>query len=318
MHSVAAERQPQASQKEGSFQQIMRSIPTLNEPSVPVMHRSTRITLKERLTMRISPSQSVRRGLVTAFLSILFAFPALAYERYNSGCATCHGNFTGSTSTKVPPTVFPNGDKHRMHRNASNMGTDCRLCHTTGDGDDPFTGSSDGIPGVLTGLGCTGCHNAAGLRAHHVANGGGCYTGGCHSAEPAPAENVVPPYYGSTYTKANNPCNDVLLANTNENWSVGDFVGLDNDGDDLYDQADFDCGPAYHLLSAVREGNDVRLSWETVGGRVDVVQASANVGGGYTDRSLFITNPGVGPKVTNYLDIGGATNSARFYRIRNR
>ncbi len=259
-------------------------------------------------------------SIAVGVLLLITSSPSVAYPRYNGSgtdCATCHGSFLDNTSTKTPPTVFPNGDKHRMHRNSSNMDTDCNLCHRSDDNDNPYIGSSDGIPGVLPGIGCNGCHDAAGLRAHHEANGVSCYVSGCHGAEPVSAENIVPPYYGSAYTKANNPCNSVLQANLNENWSIGDFVGLDNDGDDLYDQADFDCGPAYHLLSAVREGNNVRISWETVGGRVDVIQSSALVGSGYTDRSTFITNTGVGPKITNYLDIGGATNNTRFYRVRN-
>lgn len=51
----------------------------------------------------------------------------------------------------------------------------------------------------------------------------------------------MPPYYGSVDTRANDPCNRVHTANTGENWSVGDTIGLDNDGDGLYDTADFDC-----------------------------------------------------------------------------
>ena len=54
---------------------------------------------------------------------------------------------------------------------------------------------------------------------------------------------MSPPYYGTAYTKARNPGNTVLAANTNENWSVGDFLGTDNDGNNLYDLADYDIGP---------------------------------------------------------------------------
>ncbi len=244
-----------------------------------------------------------------------------AYERYNDGCQTCHGAFTEGTSTKTPPTVFPNDDKHDMHNNSSYMGTDCNLCHSNGDQKNPYIGFSDGIAGVLPGLGCNGCHNAAGLRAHHAANGltTTCFAAGCHDPAVAPAENVLPAYYGfTTYTKANNPCNSVLQTNANENWSIGDFLGLDNDGDDLYDQADFDCGPPYRLLSALREGNNMRITWETVGGRIDVVQASTLVNAGYVDVSLSITNTGVGFKVTNFVEISGATNGTRFYRIRSK
>lgn len=43
-----------------------------------------------------------------------------AYEDY-SGCSGCHGAFTEGVSPKG--TVFPNNDKHAMHRAAANMDT---------------------------------------------------------------------------------------------------------------------------------------------------------------------------------------------------
>lgn len=85
----------------------------------------------------------------------LFATDSQAYERYSGGCQTCHGAFTDSTSTKG--TVFVGGNKHEMHRSSSYMATACGYCHTTGDGRDPYLGSSDGAGGVA-GLGCAGCH----------------------------------------------------------------------------------------------------------------------------------------------------------------
>jgi len=252
-------------------------------------------------------------------LTGLLPHHAAAYERYidpDGGCITCHGEFTDDTSTKSPPTVFPNGGKHGMHRNSSDMDTDCALCHSSGDNRNPYIGSSDGIPGEVAGLGCTGCHVASGLRAHHIANNvpDDCYD--CHDEEIPPAESESPLYYGTAYTKANNPCNDALVSKTNENWSVGDFKGLDNDGDNLYDLADFDCGPPYRLVSAVREGDNVRITWETVGGRTDAVQASDDVDGTYSDVSAQIPNLGVGLATTNFVEVGGATNTTRFYRVR--
>jgi hypothetical protein len=59
--------------------------------------------------------------------------------------------------------------------------------------------------------------------------------------ETPPPENTKPPYYGTVDTRADNPCNLVAESNINENWTIGDFVGLDNDGDGVYDGADSDC-----------------------------------------------------------------------------
>jgi len=260
-------------------------------------------------------------SLIAVLLTLLAARSGVAYQRYNDpdgGCAPCHGAFSGSTSPKTPPTVFPGNSKHVMHgRDGTYMQTDCDLCHTTGDSRNPYIGSSDGIPGEVTGEGCTGCHVGSALRAHHIKKNvpDNCYD--CHDPATPPNESISPSYYGTAYTRANNPTNDVLAANTNENWSVGDFVGLDNDGDGLYDLADFDCGPPYRLISVAPEGNDLRVTWETVGGRIDAVQASAGVVGGYSNVSGAIAIPGVGLVVTNHLEVGKASEMARFYRIRN-
>jgi cysteine-rich repeat protein len=117
------------------------------------------------------------------------------------------------------------------------------LCHSTGDGRDPYIGSSDGT-GNNPGLGCTGCHAELGLRAHHAVNGI-TQCAGCHPNDPAPApENTMPVYYGTADTNADMPCNPDPQANINENWTIGDFEGTDNDGDNLYDGEDPDCAVA--------------------------------------------------------------------------
>jgi len=242
-------------------------------------------------------------------VAVLAGGQTQAYERY-SDCSACHGAFGGPTSPQG--TIFPNNDKHEMHRNSANMGTACRLCHRSDDNDNPFINSSDGTANN-PGLGCCGCHEPTGLRKHHVINGGDCYD--CHDPATPPAENVKPPYYGTVDTRANNPGNTVQVANTNENWSVGDFVGLDNDGNNLYDLADYAVGP-YQLLSAAKEGNNLRLTWLTAGGRTDTVQAAGGPTGTFSNVSAAIEISGVGLVTTNYLELGGATNPARFYRLK--
>ncbi len=171
--------------------------------------------------------------------------PTTAYPRYRDpatgkgNCSDCHGVFTDSTSTKG--TVFPSASKHEMHRASTSMATACNLCHSTSDNRNPYTYTSTGTANNV-GLGCSGCHVGPGLRAHHAANGIDI-CGDCHVPEQPVPENVKPPYYGTIDTKANHPENLAPVANTNENWSIGDFVGLDNDGNNLYDAADFVCAP---------------------------------------------------------------------------
>lgn len=254
------------------------------------------------------PTIRIALPVVVGFL-VLAVWRSPAYERY-SDCSSCHGNFTGSTSPQG--TIFPSGDKHRMHRDSANMGTACNLCHRSDDNDNPFIGSSDGTANN-PGIGCNGCHEATGLRKHHVITGADdCY--GCHDAATPPAENAKPAYYGTVDTKAKNPGNEVQVANTNENWSIGDFMGLDNDGNNHYDLADYAVGP-YRLLSANREGNNLRLTWLTAGGRTNQVQAAGSPAGTFTNVGSSLRIPGVGLVTTNYLEIGGATNHARFYKL---
>ena len=80
---------------------------------------------------------------------------------------------------------------------------------------------------------------------------------------------------------------------------------------------------AFRIISAVRQGNNVVITWTTAGGFTNVVQATA--GGvnarlhatNFTDISGPIIISGSGDATTNYLDSGGATNVlSRYYRIR--
>ena len=239
------------------------------------------------------------------------------YEFYSDptsgtgNCRTCHGDFRGPTSTKG--TIFPNNNNHDMHRNAANMGTACDLCHVGADRFPVQIGSSTGTANN-TGMGCNGCHNAVGLRKHHRVNGvTECLT--CHPNDGVPpAETVKPPYFGTVDTKARNPANDLLTANTNENWSVGDFLGLDNDGNNLYDLADYAVGP-FQLLSTSLEGNNVRVTYLTAGGRTNQMQAAAALTVAFTNIGAAVEVPGVGLVTNAYVDIGGATNALRFYRL---
>jgi len=146
-----------------------------------------------------------------------------------------------------------------------------------------------------------------------VSGAGNCYL--CHDEATPPAETVKPPYYGTADTKVDHPENTALVTNTNENWSVGDFLGLDNDGNNLYDLADYAVGP-FQLLDPIQEGNDVRVTWLTAGGRNDILQGADSPAGPFTDVAAAINIPGVGLVTTNYLISGGATNSTQFYRLR--
>ena len=273
----------------------------------------------------------VRRVLAMAtglMLAVMGNNLAQAYSTYtvgtSGGCFSCHGDFRSSPSLKG--TVFSGSpaNNHNMHRNVMSIqNQSCVLCHTSPDDVPVFIGSSDGAAGV-TGMGCSGCHVGSGLRKHHVAKAptANCYSTatGCHhnASETVPAENVNSPHYdGKTaYTRVQNPSNTLQVANTNENWSVGDFWGVDNDGNGLADLADYTIGPRESILSATRVGNDFRITWQTAGGRTNTVQAAGNVSGTYSNISSAIIRTNAGLYTTNYLQVGGATNGARFYRTK--
>jgi hypothetical protein len=225
-----------------------------------------------------------RRLLIRVSIPVLAVvyYNGFAFERYKNpstgsgNCSECHGAFTDATSPKG--TVFPSNSKHEMHRSSTDMNTACNLCHTSGDNRNPYIGSSTGTANNL-GLGCAGCHVGAGLRAHHEANGI-TICSDCHTPEVSVPENVRPPYYRTPDTRANNPCNDVAMSKTNENWSIGDFVGLDNDGNNLYDASDPAC--ACSAMTVSPQGG---------------LSSSGTVGGPFSPSSITysLTNTGTSP-----------------------
>ena len=77
---------------------------------------------------------------------------------------------------------------------------------------------------------------------------------------------------------------------------------------------------SFRILGIQAVGNDINLTWLTVGNSTNVVQVAAQTpGGGYTNSysdvdMVFV--PGSGAVITNWVDVGGATNQpTRFYRI---
>jgi hypothetical protein len=211
-------------------------------------------------------------------LLLFIAGSAGAYAQYHpsdttsvgDGCYQCHGwdNDLNPAWVWSDPSVPANRDPgwrndgfdgrgplHDLH--VSQITGQCDLCHIS-TGDVPYTYQS----GNAAGEGCRGCHGVdpggaanfnwgAGLRLHHAnagapadRNGFLCAT--CHN-DPAPQpENIVPVYYLRGDVNAKDPCN----ADATEDWggvfgdpvSTPDGIGLDNDGDLLYDAADLiDC-----------------------------------------------------------------------------
>ncbi len=110
--------------------------------------------------------------------------------------------------------------------------------------------------------------------------------------------------------------------------NAADATG-DADGDGLPNLREFQLGTdptdawsPYHITAVARNNNNVRVTWQAVGGKTNVVQAGpGRTGGDYTnhfsDLSGQVIIPSSAITSTSYLDNGGATNlPARYYRIR--
>jgi hypothetical protein len=75
--------------------------------------------------------------------------------------------------------------------------------------------------------------------------------------------------------------------------------------------------PALRITSLILTNQSVLISWDTLGGTTNVVEATADLADGFADISGPLTITGSGIVPTNYLDSGALTNAnRRFYRIK--
>ncbi len=242
----------------------------------------------------------MKKGMLF-FLGVLVVFAvfaawttdSFAYNRYIDGCDGCHGAFRSGTTSTKPGNTWPT-NKHDVHRNQMLAGV-CEACHTgTPNSGSTFTGSSDGN-GSLPGLGCIGCHgndyggivgvSGAGLRKHHAGKGV-TVCASCHTGDPTPLpESNNPPYYG----KAGVNITNALNTDGKENYT-SDGLGLDNDGDLLYDQlagpppASFDVTkPA--AGESVPTGAPYAVTWTAADGAASY-KVKVSIDGGVTWSTL--------------------------------
>ena len=213
--------------------------------------------------MRARRSFAAGFGMLAALALILvWTAPAEAYEAYDEGCdsTSCHGDFLDSPYISLSDSQSWGDSLHDVHR-YDMLNGDCSTCHSGQDESPVFLDLSDGGDGGLEPISCVGCHGraednvqanpespsgyGAGLRQHHD-TAGQTVCSLCH-ADSDPdnytpvGEEILPPYYANPGTGHNipdDPCNpppDFLEDYTD------DDVGLDNDGDNIYDGADPNC-----------------------------------------------------------------------------
>ena len=121
-----------------------------------------------------------------------------------------------------------------------------------------------------------------------------------------------------------------------EAWQIAHFgctscpeaaPGADPDGDGQNNRAEYlagtdpnSAGSYLHVVSVKQQGNDMAVTWATVGGTTNILQAATGgVGGNYTAAySDIVTNiiGGSGDVTNTYVISGDATNAvAHYYRI---
>ncbi|MEW5744226.1 MAG: choice-of-anchor D domain-containing protein [Nitrospirota bacterium] len=247
---------------------------------------------------------------VIAFaVMVSWTAPAGAFEQYSSdgttgNCADCHGNFLAATYSSLAAAKASNpawpGSLHNVHRNGSTatppgmLNNNCNACHSGASRSPvPLGFSAAAAPFNRS---CTGCHDGAGLRLHHERSGAAVCSD-CHS-DAQGREDTLPPVYtaalGTTSgtTRVNDPCSPAAAGFEGRLADVS-ALGLDNDGDLLYDLSDPDCAPpAAPQISAA----PTALSFGTV-----TVGSNAS-------RDVTISNAGNAPlNVTPSLCAGTST-----------
>jgi autotransporter-associated beta strand protein len=102
----------------------------------------------------------------------------------------------------------------------------------------------------------------------------------------------------------------------------------DADGDGVNNGGEYAAGTsptnslsAFRITSTLVQGSDAGLTWTTVGGRTNVVQAVVGDShGGISPAFIDVSGPivisGSGDTTTNFVDAGGADGVSRYYRIR--
>jgi Bacterial TSP3 repeat len=95
-------------------------------------------------------------------------------------------------------------------------------------------------------------------------------------------------------------------------------VEPDTDGDGLTDLQEYlagtdpnDSASTFRIIAIAQDGDDIRVTWTMGAGKTNALQAADDT---YADIFTVTNTAGA---MTNYLDVGAATNAPiRFYRVR--
>ncbi|TAK95019.1 MAG: hypothetical protein EPO07_15850 [Verrucomicrobia bacterium] len=125
-------------------------------------------------------------------------------------------------------------------------------------------------------------------------------------------------FLGSANVTTDGSCNANFQTLLNSPVASGQFVTA-TATDPNNNTSEFSaCAPviAFRLLSIKRQENDVHLMWTTLAGKTNIVQRAFSPGGSFADIGPMIILGGTGQITATYIDIGGATATNYYYRMR--
>jgi hypothetical protein len=147
--------------------------------------------------------------------------------------------------------------------------------------------------------------------------------GGCGSGESNTVERSIQPLLDPNGDQTGNGIPNWWLQKYGFSPFDPTVAAADPDGDGMSNLQEYLAGTDptnsasyFHIISITPEGDDILITWSCGGGRTNVVQAAFDLGSGYSNICDNIILTGTGDSVTNYLDVGAATNSpVLLYRI---
>jgi probable HAF family extracellular repeat protein len=96
---------------------------------------------------------------------------------------------------------------------------------------------------------------------------------------------------------------------------AGQIVGYGSRNGDLHAYLLTPVEMVLRITAIIREGTNIRLTWQTIGGTTNQIQVAGN-NFNFTDLGSPIIINGTGSSLTNYVEAGETANGpARFYRI---